>query len=122
MSHDRLSMLSDNQIKDNLIESYELLSRKCGLIKHFAFPYGTFNDIRLNTINFVFEAGYLSCATAERGCHINDDNKIIENEKLLIKRDQVIAYDKLSHNIHFISKSSKDAKFKENFSPFIFKK
>lgn len=92
----------------------EILGKHCGPVKHFAFPYGRFSHFTGEAHRTVFEAGFTSCASAERGCHVTGEQPIDPRE-LLIRRDHVIAYWPLAHILYFLMKGSRTARFQGNF-------
>ncbi len=116
MKHDRISKMNAAEIKEDLMACKEVLKRQCGYVDHFAYPYGRFFDFNKMAFDLVFDTGYQSCATGERGCHISDGSKL-NKEDLLIRRDQVICAWKLEHIMYFVAQSSKRASLSSNFLP-----
>jgi peptidoglycan/xylan/chitin deacetylase (PgdA/CDA1 family) len=117
MGHIDLATTSKEFITDDCHKTFELLHSKCGSAKHFAFPYGRFYHFNEIGRKAIFESGFISCASAERGCHINFGEKI-PNEELCIRRDHVIADWDMEHIFHFIARNSRNASFKKNFFPY----
>lgn len=70
IGHINISKTSIKEVEDNINESYEILSKRLGEVFHFAYPYGRFFHFNREAYNLVFKAGFISCASAERGCHI----------------------------------------------------
>ena len=116
LAHDNVATMSKNQMEEDLIQSKFILEKYCGSIKHFAYPYGHYSDFNKIAFDTVFSVGYDSCATATRGCHVSDGNKI-SKEKLCLRRDQVICAWKLQHILHFVLNASKNASLENNFIP-----
>ena len=116
MNHENITDLTVNQVADDLTNSKDFLERYCGKIKHFAYPYGLFKDFNKKAFELVFKAGYDSCSTGERGCHLSDGTTI-KKDNLLIRRDQVICAWKLKHIMHFVANGAKKASVKSNFLP-----
>ena len=101
-------------------ETYRILNERCGHVKHFAFPYGRFfhfNDIGRKA---VFDAGYITCATAERGCHINPVSPI-SAEQLCIRRDHTVLGWDINHIMYFLINNAKNVRVNNNFYPDSFK-
>ena len=71
MNHIKISETNINIVEDNINESYQILNKHFGEVLHFAYPYGRFFHINNQAFNLVFKAGFISCASAERGCHIS---------------------------------------------------
>ena len=99
-----------------LIISYEILNKRIGKVLHFAYPYGRFSHFNKQAFDLVFKAGFTSCATAERGCHVAADRKLNPNE-LLIRRDHVICDWNINHVLYFILNNSEKASDQTNLYP-----
>jgi peptidoglycan/xylan/chitin deacetylase (PgdA/CDA1 family) len=117
MNHFNVAKQTESAIIEDMTNSYELLTTKCGEVKHFAFPYGRFFHFNQIGKESAFKVGYESCATAERGCHIKHD-KIIDNKNLCIRRDQYIAAWPYSHLLFFMLKNINSASFMNNIYPY----
>ncbi|MDF2437030.1 MAG: putative polysaccharide deacetylase [Bacteroidota bacterium] len=114
-SHERISELSNQEITDNIEKTSIVLKKYCGEAKHFAFPYGRFTDFNHSGREAVFRAGFISCSSAERGCHINGP-KISHNE-LCIRRDHMILDWNIDHILYFIAKNSRNSSPDNNLFP-----
>jgi peptidoglycan/xylan/chitin deacetylase (PgdA/CDA1 family) len=86
LSHKRLSKISFEEQEVEIIESKRILEANIGKINHFAFPYGTMNDINSTSLEIIKNAGYKSCASAIRGFH----NDILNNQMPIVKRDPIV--------------------------------
>ena len=110
-----------NTEKDSFIEdckrTFEILQGRCGEAKHFAFPYGRFFHFSEIGRKIVFNSGFTSCATAERGCHINHDQLLL-NQELCIRRDHVILDWSIDHIFHFLATNSRKATTLNNLYPY----
>jgi len=69
LSHPVLAELCDNEAAAQIHVSRETLSSRFGDISHFAWPRGQFRHFNAEAADVVRQAGYSSCASAERGCH-----------------------------------------------------
>ena len=117
MEHINIAITKKSEFIDDCNKTFQILQKKCGEAKHFAFPYGRFlhfNDIARES---VFNAGFISCATAERGCHIPHE-KILQSQHLCIRRDHVILDWNINHIFHFLSNNSRRATIENNFFPY----
>jgi hypothetical protein len=85
-----------------------------GEVGHFAYPYGRFADFPHGYGSLVFGAGFKSCASAERGCHITDGCSIHPQE-LLIRRDHIILNWPIKHIEYFLLRNSARATFRNNY-------
>jgi peptidoglycan/xylan/chitin deacetylase (PgdA/CDA1 family) len=112
MQHINIANTPENEIAEDMQNTFHILSKNCGDVKHFAFPYGRYFHFSEFAKNACFQAGFTSCATAERGCHIN--NVIIKPEQLYLRRDHVILGWQLEHIMYFLKKNSRSACFENN--------
>lgn len=88
LAHLNLSMLTADELEEDLGQAKSLLEQNCGPVNHFAFPYGRWTDFSSMAFTAAKEVGHISCASAERGCHVNV-NPLNLSENLLL-RDQII--------------------------------
>ncbi len=107
VNHLDLGRASDQQAKDEIYESHRLLTQRFGQVKHFSWPYGKFANLSPIAARAVFDAGYRSCASAQRGCHTAGVGSDLR--KLAIRRDQVIAGWPLHHVLYFLAQNSRAA-------------
>lgn len=115
MNHVNLAALNETEMKDEIEICYNSIVQKCGKVKHFAYPYGRFHHFSNEARKIVFDAGFESCASAERGCHIGDSGKKISREDLLIRRDHVVLGWSLEQIQFFMLRNIKSADFSQNF-------
>lgn len=116
MAHMNIAEASEGQINDDLGQTFNILNERCGSAKHFAFPYGRFYHFSNVGRKAVFNSGFTSCASAERGCHINHPT-VLSASDLCIRRDQVILAWRKEHIMYFLVNSSKKANFNNNLFP-----
>ena len=117
MDHINVAETSPAAFADDCAKTYETLTRRCGSVSHFAFPYGRFFHFNERARKTVFEAGFISCATAERGCHI-DHGTALKKEELCILRDHVVLDWPIDHIFHFLAKNSRNAVPQNNLFPY----
>ena len=120
MFHMNIAKASEQEIRDDLSQSLQWLKKECGDVTHFAFPFGRFFHFSKTGKKVVFETGHTSCATAERGCHVNPTGPIT-NEELCILRDHVVLGWDMRHIMYFLANSAKQATPSNNFYPESFK-
>src|SRR4030095_13838083 len=116
MSHMNVAQASETEIREDMQASLEVLTKYTGDVKHFAFPYGRvfhFSEIGRKAC---FDAGFVSCASAERGCHIQGNEKT-DIENVCIRRDHVIIDWPYLHIEYFLVENSKRAELKNNLFP-----
>lgn len=116
MKHIKISETSIEAVEDNINESYHILKDKLGGISHFAYPYGRYHHINKPAFDLVFKAGFTSCASAERGCHVPDTN-LLSNNEVLIRRDNLVCNWSINHILYFILNNSKNASPQGNLYP-----
>lgn len=102
LNHHVLSRISESQIQDEVGGSYDILTRRLGEVKHFAWPEGRFIHANPVAARIVYAAGYESCASAERGCHIEPPT----SHAFCVRRDYISAQWPLSHAFYFLAKNS----------------
>ncbi len=107
--------LSKEEFLEDLQKSTVALTDKVGEIKHYAYPRGLFKYFKKDYLDLIYSKGYLSCATAVRGCHITQKNKEELNQNLSIRRDVVVFNEPLSFIKYFLAKSQKKAKPENSF-------
>lgn len=120
MEHHNLVALDEAVLYDDIQQSFEIIKMHCGEVKHFAFPYGRYHHFSETARSIVFKSGFISCASAERGCHTNSNN-ILNRETLCILRDHVLLNWNIKHICHFIINNSRNMNFYNNFFPYAVK-
>ena len=116
MEHTNVANFDKNAFEEDCFHSFEILNKHCGSVKHFSFPYGRFYHFNEIAAQSVFNAGYYSCATAERGCHINPE-KPLNHTQLCIRRDHVIVDWNPNHIFYFLSRNVVKANSDNNLFP-----
>lgn len=106
MSHRRMSDLNRIELDEELGRSREALERRLGGVHHFAWPFGQFGDVSQEAVERVFLSGYESCASAERGAHVDILGRGAETN-LCIRRDHAVAAWPLSHTLMLMARSSR---------------
>lgn len=107
MTHPDLARLSVQQVQDEVGESFEVLTDRIGEVKHFSWPYGRFFHFSPAAARTVFDTGFRSCASAERGCHVTNSEK--QETDLCIRRDNVVAGWPINHSLYFMARNSQRA-------------
>lgn len=113
MHHPNLAQLSLQRIQDEVMGSFELLTQRIGDVKHFSWPFGRFSHFSPTAAKIVFEAGFQSCASAERGCHVAQAERI----SLCIRRDHTIASWPINHILYFMARNCRIASRHNNLWP-----
>jgi peptidoglycan/xylan/chitin deacetylase (PgdA/CDA1 family) len=116
ISHVNIAACDEQTIHEEIVSSFNLLNERLGDIKHFAYPYGRYFHFNETGRRLVFDAGFQSCASAERGCHITD-RKRLKKEEVLLRRDHVLLHWNLNHLKYFLINNSKKASVEHNFFP-----
>lgn len=117
MDHMNVADAETAYFAEDCKKTFEILKDKCGGVKHFAFPYGRFKNFNEKAAEVVFNTGFISCSTAERGCHVNGV-RVLAKEELCILRNHLILDWDIDHIFHHIINNSKNARFNNNFYPF----
>ncbi|GAA4468974.1 hypothetical protein GCM10023093_27670 [Nemorincola caseinilytica] len=116
MMHMNMARTPAAIVSEDVQRSFDVLSAKCGDVKHFAFPYGRFSDLNSNGKKAVFDAGFTSCASAVRGCHITSGGPI-PHTQLCIRRDHIVLAWDIAHIMYFITRNARNANSVNNFFP-----
>jgi peptidoglycan/xylan/chitin deacetylase (PgdA/CDA1 family) len=114
--HVDLGAVDQNLANDEIFSCKEELDRRCGSALHFAFPYGRFHNFPSTLRAAVHEAGFLSNASAERGCHVIGPEGI-RLEDLLVRRDHVILDWPVEHIRYFLIKNARRKSVRGNNYP-----
>jgi peptidoglycan/xylan/chitin deacetylase (PgdA/CDA1 family) len=117
MKHMDIGATPASQVADDLAACHEIISRRCGEARHFAFPYGRFSNFNREGREACFRSGFISCATAERGCHVGAGRKL-NPEELCIRRDHVVLDWKPGHTTYFLVQNARRASPENNFFPY----
>ncbi len=117
MNHINLANSTEQEIQYELGASYNVIRQRCGDTIHFAFPYGRFFHFSEAARKIVFEIGFASCASAERGCHINHPSFLSKSE-LCILRDHIVLDWSIDHILHFMANNSKKVNYNSNLFPY----
>ena len=118
--HMNIAKASALEIADDMGKTFSILTNQCGSVKHFAFPYGRFFHFSEVGRKAVFDAGFTTCATAERGCHINPAAPM-NGKDLCIRRDHTVLGWDMRHIMYFLINNAKNATATNNFYPAGFK-
>ncbi|WP_276133831.1 polysaccharide deacetylase family protein [Polluticoccus soli] len=116
MHHMNIAATNPDEISADMAETWNVLRQYCDLPKHFAFPYGRFFHFSEAGRKAVFDAGFISCASAERGCHINPDRPL-QPDELCIRRDHVVLDWGVDQIFHFINSNARKAAAHNNLFP-----
>lgn len=116
MTHINCAETPLNQVEEELNLSYEIIKQKCGICKHFAYPYGRYTDFNKALTDLVFNIGYQSCSSAERGCHVQQPIST-SKENLLIRRDNIVLDWRLSHIKYFLNRNAISVSLQQNNFP-----
>jgi peptidoglycan/xylan/chitin deacetylase (PgdA/CDA1 family) len=107
MTHPNLAQLSVQQMQSEIAESFEVLTKRIGDIEHFSWPYGRFFNFSPAAAKTVFDTGFKSCASAEKGCHVINSEK--QETDLCVRRNHIIAGWPINHVLYFMARSSRTA-------------
>jgi peptidoglycan/xylan/chitin deacetylase (PgdA/CDA1 family) len=118
MSHVNIAKCANPQLTHEINNCYVEIEKRCGSVKHFAYPYGRYFHFTREAKNLVFASGFQSCASAERGCHIAPAGYTIESEDLFLRRDHVILTWPMKHILFFMARNVQNAAIQNNYSPY----
>lgn len=104
VNHPVISGLSDQQATDEVHLAAEELRRRLGDCRHFAWPRGRFFHFSPLAARAVFDAGHVSCSSAERGAHVRV--RPGDPRGLCLRRDHEMTSWPLAHALYFLARSS----------------
>jgi peptidoglycan/xylan/chitin deacetylase (PgdA/CDA1 family) len=113
-SHRDLAKLSAAEMAGEIGDSFAVLKQNTGEAKHFAWPYGRFNNFSAEALQLVFGTGYQSCASAVRGCHVAGAG---DYSNLCVRRDNTVASWPIDHVLYFMARNSQLASAEQNHWP-----
>ncbi|WP_281847370.1 polysaccharide deacetylase family protein [Olleya namhaensis] len=115
LDHKVQGELSPQEFEQDFIQSNKDLKQKLGdSIKHYAFPRGQFQYFKKEYLDKTYTMGYTSCATAVRGCHIEQPTSEF-SKNIATRRDVVVFYEPLAYVKYFLSKAQKTAHINNTF-------
>jgi len=117
MSHINIALAGLQELIHEVGDSKKILERECGSVQHFAYPYGKYFHFNSAGRQAVFKNDFVSCASAERGCHISPPGGVSNQEDLLIRRDHIILDWPLDHIFFFLARNSMKANITNNNFP-----
>jgi len=104
MTHANLGCATIEKVNDELIKSRDELKRRVGSVEHFAWPYGQFEHFSAAAAKAVFDAGYGSCASGQRGSH--GPSKTPGTLPPCIRRDHCMANWPINHIKYFVARNA----------------
>jgi peptidoglycan/xylan/chitin deacetylase (PgdA/CDA1 family) len=115
MTHPDLGALSPAAIGDEVARSREEIRKRLGKAQHFAWPRGRWINFSPAARDAVFAAGFISCASAVRGCHVTASGP--SAAELCIRRDHIFANWPASHVRYLLMRNSVAASKADNAWP-----
>ena len=112
VGHPRLAELADP--REPVEQGMSLLRLRYGDVRHFAWPYGSFNAITRTAVDAAFASGHASCASGVRGAHVAPAK---DGRSLCIRRDHVIAAWPLRQVRYLLARSAAKATAADNDFP-----
>jgi peptidoglycan/xylan/chitin deacetylase (PgdA/CDA1 family) len=113
LSHARIAGLAPDRMREEIAGSRELLLGRTGRAEHFSWPFGTFGDFAAEAVAIVRDAGYASCASAVRGCHVEP----ARDGWPCLRRENVLAQWPPAHVDWFLARSARRATVRDNRWP-----
>lgn len=117
MYHDNMAAMKSETLQTDIKMTFDIITARCGKAEHFAFPYGKFINFSEFGRKTVFENGFKSCASAERGCHFNHQG-LIPSDRLCIRRDHVLLDWNINHIFYFLANNVRKEGNQNNFFPY----
>lgn len=112
MGHSDLASLDREQLIYEIKGSYDLLESRIGKVKHFSWPFGRFENFSKEAEQLVFDSGYLTCASAVRGCHTS---RAESQRCLCIRRDHIMLSWPKRHIEYFLAAGGRASSKETNY-------
>lgn len=114
MTHPLMARLTAAELEDEISCSGRILRERYGAVPHFAWPFGHFRHFHRAGPELVFRAGFESCASGVRGCHVATEAR---REALCIRRDLVALDEPLAQHFYFWARNARSASASNNQWP-----
>lgn len=114
MTHPVMADLRPAELEDEIGASARILRERFGAVAHFAWPFGHFRHFHPAGPELVFRAGFESCASGVRGCHVAAEPR---REALCIRRDLVALDEPLAQHLYFWARNARVASASNNQWP-----
>lgn len=112
LTHRRLSETGEGELDDEVGGCRQSLLAGLGRADHFAWPFGHFDDMSAAGMRAVLGAGFTSCASSERGCHVARSRGA-----LCLRRENTVAAWPSGHVAYFMARSASRASSRDNDFP-----
>jgi hypothetical protein len=112
MTHANLGALPAAHIPDEITSVHQVLRTRLGTAQHFSWPQGGWTNITPEARRAVFDAGFISCASAVRGCHVTPSTGDVSS--VCIRRDHVLANWPVNHVLYLMMRNAKAASARSN--------
>jgi peptidoglycan/xylan/chitin deacetylase (PgdA/CDA1 family) len=103
VTHAHMASLPVEGLDDEIARCMEMLRARVGTVRHFAWPFGRFTDVTARAVDAVFQAGFETCASAERGCHTVAHRGPLR--ELCLRRETIVAGWPVDHSLYLMSRS-----------------
>lgn len=114
MTHPVMARLTLAAIEEEVGESARLLRARFGRVPHFAWPFGHFRHFHPAGPGVVFRAGFESCASGIRGCHVVGEPRV---EDLCLRRDLISLDEPVTQHLYFWARNARLATASTNHWP-----
>lgn len=104
VDHVNLGSISSSEVSQQVHEATRTLTSRMGHCQHFAWPFGRWHHIRPDGVAAVFDQGYETCASAERGSHIPMQTPT--DGPMVLLREHLMTAWPLEHNLYFLAQGA----------------
>ncbi len=106
-THPVVGRLTGDALRAELARSRDVLLERVGEARHFSWPYGRFHHFSAEAAGAVFDAGFETCASAERGAH--PPGPPLERRAVCLRREHYVADWPLRHTAWFLDRGARRA-------------
>jgi peptidoglycan/xylan/chitin deacetylase (PgdA/CDA1 family) len=115
MTHPDLATVSKNQLQEEIGRYSARIIQRLGKAEHFDWPRGRWINFSAAARDAVFAAGFISCSSAVRGCHVTRAGP--HPADLCIRRDHIFANWPVDHVRYLLAKNARRASEADNRWP-----
>lgn len=116
MTHANLAQCGGDQLPTEIGDCYRSLERAAGAVSHFCWPFGHFDHISPSAAQAVFDAGFRTCGSSERGCHVAALEGSLR--ELCLRRDYLLAGTPAWELEYFLARNAVRSSVEQNHWPF----
>lgn len=108
MTHADLGTIDSGELEYEIGVCHQTIARVLGQAREFAWPFGRRVNMNALAAEAVFKAGFRSCASAIRGCHLKTESQRRPTE-MMLRRENLEANWPIPHVQYLLAKDARQA-------------